>query len=207
MLNPFVEFLRWRWNEGCRNAAQLWRETVVLGFLERPTTVRRWVGKRCHAAAEQGGLVAGPLARHSSWCAFMLPPGVWRQLEMASDPVSSSAHPSTPTALSVPRGPARSCPFGAPYDDFADGPAASLHTRHEKHPHSAKNAPNVRASPSPMTILKLERHAERQALGIEVGRAEFAGRAGGAVRVLQEGQPLGKGAVDLIGRAQHAAVI
>jgi len=61
MLNPFLEFLRLRWNEGCRNAAQLWREMVVLGFRERPTTVRHWIGKRRRAAAEQDGLGAGPL--------------------------------------------------------------------------------------------------------------------------------------------------
>jgi transposase len=61
MLNPFVEFLTRRWNEGCRNAAQLWREMVLLGFRGRPTTVRHWVGKRRRAAAEQDGRVAGPL--------------------------------------------------------------------------------------------------------------------------------------------------
>lgn len=54
MLNPFAGFLTRRWNEGCRNAAQLWRELAALGFRGQPSTVRHWLGKR-HLAAEQDG--------------------------------------------------------------------------------------------------------------------------------------------------------
>jgi transposase len=61
MLDPFVHVLTCRWNEGCRNAAQLWRELVPLGFRGRPSTVRHWVGKRRRHGAGEGGVVAGPL--------------------------------------------------------------------------------------------------------------------------------------------------
>jgi hypothetical protein len=32
MLTPHIDFVQRRWAEGCRNAAQLWRELVALGF-------------------------------------------------------------------------------------------------------------------------------------------------------------------------------
>ncbi len=49
MLAPFLEFLQRRWSEGCRNAAQLWRELRDLGFSGRPSVVRHWAGKRRRA--------------------------------------------------------------------------------------------------------------------------------------------------------------
>jgi transposase len=61
MLNSFPDFLTRRWNEGCRNAAQLWRELVPLGFRGRPTTVRHWVGKRRRDAGAKDGCAPGPL--------------------------------------------------------------------------------------------------------------------------------------------------
>ena len=61
ILDPFVNFLTRRWDEGCRNAAQLWRELVQLGFRGRPTTVRHWLGMRRRHSAEQGGSPAGSL--------------------------------------------------------------------------------------------------------------------------------------------------
>lgn len=45
-LAPYREHLDRRWTEGCRNAAQLWRELVALGFVGRPGTVRQWAGRR-----------------------------------------------------------------------------------------------------------------------------------------------------------------
>ena len=60
MLDPFVGALTRRWNEGCRNAAQLWRELIALGFRGRPSTVRHWVGKR-RRAADHDGLAAALL--------------------------------------------------------------------------------------------------------------------------------------------------
>ena len=41
-LAPYQDHLDRRWTEGCRNAAQLWRELVTLGFIGRPGTVRQW---------------------------------------------------------------------------------------------------------------------------------------------------------------------
>jgi transposase len=38
-----AEHLRRRWDEGCRNAAQLWREIRERGFRGRQRTVQRWV--------------------------------------------------------------------------------------------------------------------------------------------------------------------
>jgi transposase len=60
MLNPFAGFLTRRWNEGCRNAAQLWRELAALGFRGQPSTVRHWLSKR-RLAAEQDGSPAATL--------------------------------------------------------------------------------------------------------------------------------------------------
>ena len=45
-LAPYHDHLDRRWTEGCRNAAQLWRELVTLGFVGRPGTVRLWAGQR-----------------------------------------------------------------------------------------------------------------------------------------------------------------
>ena len=42
ILDPFKTFLGRRWSEGCRNASQLWRELVALGFRGRPSIVREW---------------------------------------------------------------------------------------------------------------------------------------------------------------------
>jgi len=46
VLAPYHDHLERRWTEGCRNAAQLWRELVHLGFAGRYGTVRSWAGKR-----------------------------------------------------------------------------------------------------------------------------------------------------------------
>lgn len=45
MLTPYIDFVQRRWAEGCRNAAQLWRELVALGFKGRQNIVRRWAGE------------------------------------------------------------------------------------------------------------------------------------------------------------------
>jgi transposase len=55
ILDPFIGFSTRRWNEGCRNAAQLWRELVPLAFRGRPTTVRHWASRRLRHAAGQDG--------------------------------------------------------------------------------------------------------------------------------------------------------
>ncbi len=63
MLTPYIDFVQRRWAEGCRNAAQLWRELVALGFKGRQNIVRRWAGERRRAEPEtatSAGSVAAP---------------------------------------------------------------------------------------------------------------------------------------------------
>jgi len=60
------EYLETRWQQGCRNAAQLWRELCARGFAGRPHTVRDWIGKhfgrrRCQGAS--GNLIVAHHAR------------------------------------------------------------------------------------------------------------------------------------------------
>jgi hypothetical protein len=39
MLDPYIDYLTQRWQTGCRNALQLWREIRQLGY---PGTSRHW---------------------------------------------------------------------------------------------------------------------------------------------------------------------
>lgn len=86
MLNSFTDFLTRRWNEGCRNAAQLWRELVPLGFRGRPTTVRHWVGKRRHDAGAKDGCAPGPLPP-----VWPVPRGYRRARLLMTDPAKLNA--------------------------------------------------------------------------------------------------------------------
>ena len=65
VLDAYAAHLDRRWAEGCRNAAQLWRELAGLGFAGRPSTVRAWAGRRRKGEpdAAAGGAVAQGLAR------------------------------------------------------------------------------------------------------------------------------------------------
>ena len=70
ILGSYHDHLERRWKEGCRNAAQLWRELVSLGFTGRPGTVRQWAGRRrkgepqaMSIAALQAATVRAPSAR------------------------------------------------------------------------------------------------------------------------------------------------
>ena len=67
VLGPYRDHLQRRWAEGCRNAAQLWRELVTLGFSGRPGTVRSWAGRRRNnepqLAASISGTTQPPSAR------------------------------------------------------------------------------------------------------------------------------------------------
>jgi transposase len=51
-----AEHLQQRWDEGCRNAAQLWREIRVQGFPGQLRTVQRWVRRRRSADPTAPGL-------------------------------------------------------------------------------------------------------------------------------------------------------
>lgn len=59
-----AEHLNRRWDEGCRNAVQLWREIQDQGFRGRSRTVQRWVhGRR---SADPGADAAG-VSRAAPW--------------------------------------------------------------------------------------------------------------------------------------------
>ena len=58
LLGRYASHLNRRWNEGCRNAAQLWRELVALGFTGCPGTVRHWAGQRRKAEPRPNGMPA-----------------------------------------------------------------------------------------------------------------------------------------------------
>jgi transposase len=45
LVAPFTPYLRRRWNAGCRNAQQLWRELVAQGYQPGRRTVERYVGQ------------------------------------------------------------------------------------------------------------------------------------------------------------------
>jgi transposase len=45
LVAPFTPYLRRRWNAGCRNAQQLWRELVAQGYQPARRTVERYVGR------------------------------------------------------------------------------------------------------------------------------------------------------------------
>jgi transposase len=45
LIAPFTPYLRRRWNAGCRNAQQLWRELVAQGHQPARRTVERYVGQ------------------------------------------------------------------------------------------------------------------------------------------------------------------
>jgi transposase len=45
LVAPFTPYLRQRWNAGCRNAQQLWRELVAQGHRPARRTVERYVGQ------------------------------------------------------------------------------------------------------------------------------------------------------------------
>lgn len=43
-LDAYKPYLLRRWNEGCRNAKQLWRELVAQGYTQSRSTVARFIG-------------------------------------------------------------------------------------------------------------------------------------------------------------------
>lgn len=46
-IDQYRNYLEQRWQQGCRNAAQLWRELREQGFDGRSRTVRDWIRKYC----------------------------------------------------------------------------------------------------------------------------------------------------------------
>ena len=74
-----------RWNEGCRKAAQLWRDLLTLVFRGRQSTVRHWVGKR-RPAVGRDRLTAVPLPP-----AWPVPRGYRMARLLMSDPSTLKA--------------------------------------------------------------------------------------------------------------------
>jgi transposase len=52
LIDPHVEYLKMRWEQGCCNGRQLWRELKAQGFQGRPGIVRSWVSK--HYGSRRG---------------------------------------------------------------------------------------------------------------------------------------------------------
>lgn len=61
ILDPFKSFLGRRWSEGCRNATQLWRELLALGFRGSPSIVRDWAAGHRGGGHGKDGSVGQPL--------------------------------------------------------------------------------------------------------------------------------------------------
>ncbi len=52
MLDPFLGHLHGRFDEGCKNAAQLWRELRGIGFAGTSKQVRRWLSEQRAGSAK-----------------------------------------------------------------------------------------------------------------------------------------------------------
>jgi transposase len=81
ILTPFYAYLTQRWNEGCHNATQLWREIRGRGYTGPRVRVYRWsLKQRANAPAETPGGTTrnadsrpGLSARRASWLVVRLP--------------------------------------------------------------------------------------------------------------------------------------
>jgi transposase len=59
-IEAFAPYLLQRWNEGCRNANQLWREVVARGFSQSAKTVSRYVAVLRHETGQPRSFRAVP---------------------------------------------------------------------------------------------------------------------------------------------------
>ena len=78
-LDPYIDYLRRRWSEGCRNATELWRDVKAQGYRGAIVTVRRGVEqwrdgsglgrwkKNAGPGAEPPKRVAAPSPRRGKW--------------------------------------------------------------------------------------------------------------------------------------------
>jgi transposase len=71
-LDPYARYLSQRWQEGCHNAAQLWRELRERGFSGSDTRVRQWI--RQYHRPDKKGIAAArtatpliPSPRQTTW--------------------------------------------------------------------------------------------------------------------------------------------
>jgi transposase len=61
ILDPYKTFLGRRWSEGCRNATQLWRELLPLGFRGSSSIVREWAARHRSTSPGKDGSGVPPL--------------------------------------------------------------------------------------------------------------------------------------------------
>jgi hypothetical protein len=87
MLDQHQEYLERRWQQGCHNAAQLWRELREQGFACQSRTVRDWIRKHCGArrcrAGQQLSISTPPRSspRQVAWLLLKQPEEVRSYLE------------------------------------------------------------------------------------------------------------------------------
>ena len=70
-LDPFLDHLRQRWDDGCHNAAQLWREIKSRGFTGQRTLVRDWARPLRQAVRSAASMASAswpvPSRRRAAW--------------------------------------------------------------------------------------------------------------------------------------------
>lgn len=73
-LDPFLDHLRQRWDDGCHNAAQLWREIKSRGFTGQRTLVRDWPRPLRQAIRSAASMASAswpvPSRRRAAWLAI-----------------------------------------------------------------------------------------------------------------------------------------
>ena len=70
-LDPFLDHLQQRWDDGCHNAAQLWREIKSRGFTGQRTLVRDWARPLRQAVRSAASMASAswpaPSRRRAAW--------------------------------------------------------------------------------------------------------------------------------------------
>jgi len=66
LIDPYVRYLVARWDEGCHNASQLWRELVERGYPGTRIQVARWARQRREASADTASMIEEPKAESQS---------------------------------------------------------------------------------------------------------------------------------------------
>ncbi len=83
VLTPFYGYLSQRWHEGCRNAAQLWREIQGCGYKGPRVRVYRWSVKQRTDSLEDSG--AAPKTKNDSTPRLSARRASWLLVRVAAD--------------------------------------------------------------------------------------------------------------------------
>ncbi len=87
-LDTQADYIRQRWQEGCHNAARLWRELHERGYTGRPASVRNWI--RGHYGSQRSGsqhpAISEPTSarasrRHIAWLLLKETPDAQKYIE------------------------------------------------------------------------------------------------------------------------------